>query len=228
MIRLKPIVAIDGPVGVGKSTVARTCADDLGFLYIDTGAMYRAITYKAMQNNIALNDPHHLADLANQTQLHFERHEDGLHIFCDRKDISEEIRLPEVSANTTFVADNVMVRQRLVALQQEMGHAGGVVMEGRDIGSVVFPDAEIKIYLDGDPKIRAQRRYEELKNKGKNVTFEDTLEQLVQRDHRDKTRDVGALVVTEDAHIIDTSHMTQEQVVHKIVLMVQSYMNRNL
>lgn len=220
MKRAKPIVAIDGPVGVGKSSVAQQLAKQLGYLYIDTGAMYRAITLKAMRSGIDLENKLAVTEIAYHTELHFERHDGILRIFCDGLDVSEEIRNPEVSAGTSAVADNEEVRKRLVAVQQEMGKHGGLVMEGRDIGTVVFPDAEVKIYLDADPKIRARRRYDQDVAKGKKITFEETYQSLLQRDERDKNRKVGALKKADDAIVVDTSHLSEDEVIdelHKIV-----------
>ena len=140
--------------------------------------------------------------------------------------MTEAIRTPEVSAATSPVADNPQVRERLVALQQEMGKEGGVVMEGRDITTVVFPDAEIPIYLDADPNVRAERRYRELIAKGKDVTFEKTLNDLMERDRRDRERPVGALTVAERAKIVDTSHLSQEQVIEALYEIVTNWMDK--
>ncbi|MDX9755270.1 MAG: (d)CMP kinase, partial [bacterium] len=172
MKRNKPIIAIDGPVGVGKSTVAARLAAQLGLLYIDTGAMYRAVTLQAMRRQLDMEDQDGIARMAQTLRIEFQRIDGVLHITCEGEDVSEAIRAPEVSKNTSAVADNPAVRHHLVALQQKMGRDGGVVMEGRDIATVVFPDAEIKIYLDADPEVRAQRRYEELLAKGKPVCYE--------------------------------------------------------
>ena len=223
MKRKKPIIAIDGPVGVGKSSVASALASRLGFIYIDTGAMYRAVTLKAMKAGLDLDDTEAAGQLAQNTRLHFENQGSALHIFCDQEDVSEAIRAPEVSKNTSPVADNVIVRQRLVALQQEMGKEGGVVMEGRDITTVVFPDAEIKLYLDADPKIRAQRRYDELKAKGKEVTFDQTYKDLLARDKRDQERPAGALKVADGAIVFNTSNMNQKEVIDALEDIIRNY-----
>ncbi len=223
-MRKKPIIAIDGPVGVGKSTVARGLAQKLNFVYIDTGAMYRAITLKTTHQGIDPQDLDQVAILARHTQLHFERIGEELRIFCDGTDVSEDIRLPDVSRNTSSVADNPGVRERLVAMQQEMGQEGGIVMEGRDISTVVFPDAEIKIYLNADEKVRAQRRYDELLSKGKKVTWEETYQDLLARDERDRTRPVGALKKADDAMEIDATHLNQEEVIQKLYEIVQQHM----
>ncbi len=222
MKRKQPIVAIDGPVGVGKSTVARELARRMGYLYIDTGAMYRAITLKAMRKGIDLNNKDAVTEMLDKTKLDLERRDGNPFIYCDGEDVSEEIRLPEVSAATSAIADNEKVRERLVAMQQEMGKNGGVVMEGRDISTVVFPDAEIKLFMVADPKIRAQRRYEELRSRGKNVTYEETLDALMERDNRDQSRKVGALAVSKDAIVVDTSRMTLEQVIEHLIELAKS------
>jgi len=216
MKRSQPIIAIDGPVGVGKSAVAAQLARRLGFIYIDTGAMYRAVALKALRAGLCLDDADAVAALARETHLHFERKEGELRMICDGMDVSEAIRLPEVSAATSPVADNPAVRERLVALQREMGENGGVVMEGRDISTVVFPDAELKIYLDARPDIRARRRCDQLIAKGKSITYEKTLEDLNERDRRDRMRPVGALKKADDAVIVDTSDLTEDQVIEEL------------
>jgi len=221
------IVAIDGPVGVGKSTVARQLAERLGYIYIDTGAMYRAITLKAMKQSLDLSDTAVVAALAQDTQLRFIRYSGALRILCDGEDVSEAIRLPAVSAATSPVADNPGVRERLVTLQQEMGKAGGIVMEGRDIGTVVFPDAEIKIFLDADPAVRARRRYHEFVEKKIETTYEKTLADLLERDRRDRNRPVGALTMTPESIRVDTTPFTQNEVVEELYRLVKEYQAEN-
>jgi CMP/dCMP kinase len=223
MKRANPIIAIDGPVGVGKSSVASSLAERLGFLYIDTGAMYRAVTLKAMNRSLDLQNKDKLAEMVADTELQFKRIDGVLRIFCDGVDVSDAIRLPEVSKNTSPVADTLAVRERLVALQQAMGAQGGLVMEGRDISTVVFPDAEIKLYLEADPRIRAERRYQELLAKGKEVTFEETYQDLLERDTRDRERPVGALQVADDAIVFDTSKLTQSEVIDALEDIVRNF-----
>ncbi len=227
MKRDKPIVAIDGPVGVGKSSVASSLADRLAFLYIDTGAMYRTVALMALRGGFNLDDRGAVADLAAKTDIRLERTDGVLKVFSGTYEVTDDIRSPEVSAATSPVADNPQVRQRLVALQQEMGKQGGVVMEGRDITTVVFPDAEIQIYLDADPKIRADRRFKELQAKGKDVTYEKTLSDLMERDQRDKARPVGALTISDNAMVVDTSGLTQDQVIDKLSCIVTEYMAKS-
>jgi cytidylate kinase len=227
MKREKPIVAIDGPVGVGKSCVAARLAERLQFIYIDTGAMYRSVAYTALQKGVDLNDRDTIAQIANSIEIEFIRSEDGLQIYCDGQNVSEQIRLPEVSVATSPVADNVEVRNRLVTLQQQMGKDGGVVMEGRDISTVVFPDAELKIYLDADPKVRAERRYQQLIAKGKEVDFESTYQDLLERDRRDKERPVGALKVADRAIVVDSTGMSEDGVIDRLSRIVHEYMDNN-
>ncbi|MDP8242806.1 MAG: (d)CMP kinase [Candidatus Hinthialibacter antarcticus] len=219
----KPIVAIDGPVGVGKSSVAALLAKRLGFVYIDTGAMYRAVTLKALRQNINLENQEAVAALAQTIELRFVREQSDLRILCDGEDVSEAIRAPEVSRGTSPVADNVKVRECLVAMQQALGREGGVVMEGRDIGTVVFPDAEIKIYLNADPKVRADRRYRQLVEKGKPADFESTYQDLIERDRRDAMRPVGALKMADGAIEFDSSKLNQEQVIEQLYNVVISH-----
>lgn len=219
----KPIVAIDGPVGVGKSSVAKQLAKRLGFLYIDTGAMYRSIAYKAKQQNLDLEDETALAVLTQNTQIALQEQEDGLHVLCDGKDISEDIRLPEISKAVSSVANHPKVRDQLIAQQRSMGEAGGVVMEGRDIGTVVFPNAGIKIFLDGDPEVRARRRYDQLTAAGKDVTFEQTLADLHERDRKDRERPVGALKQADDAILVDTTPFDEEGVINKLYEVVTTH-----
>ncbi|MBI1390398.1 MAG: (d)CMP kinase [bacterium] len=212
----KPIIAIDGPVGVGKSSVAASLAERLGLVYIDTGAMYRCVTLMAQRAGLSLDDAEAVAELAQRIGIHFERRDGGLRVICEGEDVSEAIRAPEVSRGTSPVADNPAVRERMVALQQEMGRAGGVVMEGRDIGTVVFPNAEIKIYLDADPKIRAERRHRQLIANGKPSDFEKTYNDLMERDRRDAVRPVGALRVADGAIVVDSSHLSESEVIEQL------------
>ncbi|HPA45348.1 MAG TPA: (d)CMP kinase [bacterium] len=222
MVRQRlPIVAIDGPVGSGKSTVARLLADRLGFLYIDTGAMYRAAAWKALREGMDLEDREAVGALMERTQIELEQAGSRVRVRCDGQDISAEIRSPEVSRATSAVADHPRVRSRLVEMQREMGRRGGVVMEGRDIGTVVFPEAQVKVYLDATAEQRARRRTEELEASGMAVSYEDTLRDLLERDRRDRTRDVGALRIAEEATVIDSSAASAEEVTDRIESLVR-------
>lgn len=211
--RQRPIIAIDGPAGAGKSTVARRLAEQLGFLYIDTGAMYRAVTLACMRRRILLTDQTAVEAAAREATLAFVAGRPGV-ILLDGEDVSAEIRLPEVSRNVSaYVASYPGVRRVLVAGQQRLGAAGGVVMEGRDITTVVFPDAELKVFLDASQEVRARRRFEELAGQGRPQRYEDLLADLQRRDVEDRNRPGGALKQAPGALVLDTTHLSIEQVV---------------
>ncbi|MBN1596106.1 (d)CMP kinase [candidate division FCPU426 bacterium] len=215
--RHKPILAIDGPAGAGKSTVAKKLAQALSYLYIDTGAMYRAVTLKAMRQGVDLKDQSAVEAAARNARLEFVPGKTGI-ILLDGEDVSEAIRTPEVSRNVSaYVANYPGVRKVLVAAQQRMGALGGVVMEGRDITTVVFPDAELKIYLDAAQEVRAQRRHAELEAKGQEQRYGDLLADLQRRDQEDLCRPGGALRRTNDAVVIDATHLRVEEVVDRII-----------
>lgn len=215
------IIAIDGPVGVGKSSVARGLARRLGYLYIDTGAMYRAVTLAAMRQGVDLNNPEALTGLAAALEVRLESTSQGLRVFCNGEDVSEAIRDPEVSRNTSPVAETPGVRKRLVELQRAMGRQGGVIMEGRDIGTVVFPDADFKFFLTAKAEERARRRHLELEDAGRPQAFESVLRDLEERDRRDSTRSVSPLRRAPDAIEVDTTPLTLDQVIEKIAGIVE-------
>lgn len=213
------VVAIDGPAGAGKSTIAKIVARELGYLYIDTGAMYRAITWKAIQQKINLHDSRALVRLSKETKIKlqpdFKKHQ--LHVFVDEQDVTHKIRSEKVSLHTNAVASIRGIRLFLINLQREMAAQTSVVMEGRDIGTDVFPNANIKFYLDASPLERARRRYEELKAKGKRVKLEKIAHAIAQRDYRDKHRKVSPLRIAHDAIVLDSTHLTLEQVAKNIL-----------
>jgi cytidylate kinase len=207
-----PIVAIDGPVGSGKSSAARRLARELGFAYLNTGAMYRAVAVAARAQGIAPDDAKvdaRLRPLLASVDIRF----DGERVILDGRDVSAEIIDPEISdLASRFSALNV-VRDRMRDLQRAAGAGGGVVMEGRDIGTVIFPDAEFKFFLQADVKVRAQRRFAELKAKGAPITQREVLEQLRERDRRDSGRELAPLKRAADALAIDSTNMSVEAVV---------------
>ncbi len=211
------IVAIDGPAGAGKSTVTRKLAERLGFMFLDTGAMYRAVTLVALENEIPLDDDRQLADIAKTIELHFE----GDTVFIDGQDRSEEIRLPEVTRKIKSVADAVAVREHLVALQRRIASTGDFVCEGRDQGTVAFPQAECKIFLTASKRFRAIRRALQLKEAGKDVTVEEVISDINVRDYNDENRPVGRLMKADDAIEVNTDNKSVEDVVAELERIVQ-------
>lgn len=215
---MRPNIAIDGPAGAGKSTVARLVANKLGFTYIDTGAMYRALTWKALQLKIPL-EKEPLADLARNTKITFLQvpNQDTQKVLCDGTDVTEEIRSPEVSKWVSLVSSFADVRHELTNLQQKYASAGGAVMDGRDIGTVVLPNASFKFFLTASLEERSRRRYEELTRRGVPVTLSAIYQEIKARDEADQNREIAPLVVAEDAVVIDTTNLSIEQVVDRIV-----------
>jgi len=211
------VIAIDGPVGAGKSTVARALAQRLGYRYVDTGAMYRSVAWQATHRGIDLNDRAAVAEVARAIEIEFVPGAGGQRVVAQGTDVTEAIRSPRMSEGASIVSAYPEVREALVALQRRMGVGGEVIMEGRDIGTVVFPDAEVKIYLDASLDERARRRHEELRAKGETVTFEGVREALRERDHRDSTRAHSPLRAAPDAVVIDSTTLTVAQIVDEIV-----------
>jgi cytidylate kinase len=212
------VIAIDGPVGAGKSTVAKLVARKLGYLYVDTGAMYRAVALKALRLGMDINDPIVMAMLAEATDIQLQQQGDGsVRVFLDGEDVTEAIRTPEVSEASSIVSAHEGVRKVLAERQKAMAELGGVVMEGRDIQTVIAPDAEVKIFLTASLEERAKRRRLELQQKGISVSYEEVLQEVKERDERDKTRAIAPLRKAPDAVEIDTTGMTPEEVAEKIV-----------
>jgi len=215
----KLIIAIDGPVGSGKSTVARRVAQLLGYIYVDTGAMYRAIALKAARRGIAFDASDDLATLAGDTKIDLRAHDGAQQVLLDGEDVTLAIRSAEVSQGASKVATVPGVRHVLVTEQRRAGHKGGVVMEGRDIGTVVFPDAELKVFLTASPEIRAERRWREHEQKGDAIDLARTLEEIRERDKRDRERKTSPLVQARDAIIVDSTAMDPEEVARLIVML---------
>jgi len=211
------IIAIDGPAGAGKSTIAKQIARRLAFLYIDTGAMYRALTLKALDTNIDLSNPALLVDMANSTALYLDNDEKGnIRVLMDQKDVTRKIRQPRITKFVSDVAKIKEVRQVMLRIQRRIGEdKKDLVLDGRDIGTVVFPQAEKKFYIDADFNERVRRRYQELKDLGQNVTLKDIENDLHNRDTIDSTREFAPLKKADDAIYIDTTNMTIEEVVEK-------------
>jgi cytidylate kinase len=225
--RPRPIIAIDGPAGAGKSTVARRLADALGFVLVDTGAMYRAVAVAATDTGVAWNDGAAMGALARalleRSALSFDRDPTrGGRIHLDGSDITEAIRAPEVGMGASTVSAHPEVRHALLGLQRNAGRRGGVVLEGRDIGTVVFPDADVKFFLTARPEVRAKRRFDELVAKGAQTTFEQTLNDVRKRDEQDTTREAAPLRQASDAVRVDSSELTVDQTVSRMVGRIRS------
>jgi len=219
------IITIDGPVGTGKSTVAKRLAESLGFLYVDTGAMYRCVTYGIIKHRIDVEDLGQLNKFLNAFHVAIEEVQGTLHYFFEGEEVTEKIRLVEVASLVSRVSAVAAVRKKLVDLQKQLGSGADAVFEGRDMGTVVFPNAELKFFLTARPEVRAQRRYEELRQKfpGRNPTFEEVLKNLHQRDLQDSTRAISPLQQAADAHLIDCSDLSIEEVLHLILEIKQRY-----
>lgn len=220
MKRARPIIAIDGPLASGKSTVARELAKALGFTYLNTGAMYRAVALAMRDAGIASGDPalaEKIAPILKSIDIRF----DAERVMLNGRDVSAEIAAPEVSDLASRFSTLAPVRARMRELQRAAGAKGGIVMEGRDIGTAVFPDAEFKFYLDADPRVRAERRYKELAHKGVKIDRDEVLRQLVERDQRDSGRELAPLRRADDAVVIDTARLSIAQVVSALKQRIQ-------
>jgi len=220
----KLIVAIDGPAGAGKSTVAKRLAKELGYAYIDTGAMYRACALKVMDGRLDLGNERELKKILKETDIELTEQDGILRVLLDGVDVTQRIRTPELSQMASKISTLRLVRERMVELQRYMGSQGGAVAEGRDIGTVVFPDAEVKIYLDASSEERARRRFEELRVRERRVSLEETLEEMEERDQRDTERDVAPLRKAGDAVVIDSTRYSIDQVLERIMQEIRKKM----
>lgn len=213
------MVAIDGPSGSGKSTLARRVADRLGFLYVDTGAMYRAVALWALRTNVSDSDMHRLEQLAREASIEFQA--GSRRVLLNGEDVTEAIRTSEVSAASSRISAHPAVRRALVEKQRRMSAENSVVMEGRDIGSVVFPEAQVKVFLDAETSVRAGRRVLELEQRGEAVRREDTVRDMAERDERDRTRPESPLVQAPDAVYVDTTGLRIEDVEEAVLKLVR-------
>lgn len=209
------VIAIDGPAGSGKSTIAARLAKKLGYINLESGAMYRALALKAMERSVSLDDGEALRKLAESTTIDLSPSGEGNRVLLDARDVSQRVREADVTAAASRVSVHPLVRQLMVERQRELGKEGGVVMEGRDIGTAVFPNAEVKVFLDADADIRAERR---LRQNGSCSTEQkqQVLAELVERDERDRKRSASPLVAAEDAVILDTTHKSIDEVVAEV------------
>jgi cytidylate kinase len=216
------VVAIDGPAGAGKSTTARRVAERLGFLYLDTGAMYRALTWKALEGGIDLADEEALGELAETSRIDIDSEGRGDRLLVDGDDVTEEIRTPEVSRAVSHVAKVPAVRRAMVRLQRAIANEGRFVVEGRDIGTVVFPDADVKVYLEASLEERAERRRRELSDRGVQQTHGELVEEIRRRDEIDSGREDSPLTRADDAGPLDTTGLTIEGQVDEVVRRVRA------
>lgn len=218
------IIAIDGPAASGKSTTAQLLAEKLGYVYIDTGAMYRACALKAKKMGIDINDEESIRELLDNIDIRIENHNSKNRIFLDGEDVSEDIRADDISALASAISAIPAVRYKMVELQRKMGEKGGVILDGRDIGTFVFPSAEVKFFLTASPEIRAKRRWLELQQKGINKDFSEVLADLVKRDNNDSQRALAPLKKADDAIEVDTSNMTIEEQTDYLYQIIRSRM----
>ena len=219
------IVAIDGPAGAGKTSTARAVADTLGFCYLDTGAMYRAITLAVVRTGKPLSEEN-IEEILEHVSLDVTYEAGKMIVFLDGYDVTEVLRTKVVSSNVSAVSAFNRVRTRLVEMQRQfaldrVAEGFGVVIDGRDIGTVVFPDADIKVFMDASPEIRAKRRFEELQHKGEAVTYEEILQNVVSRDEQDSQRKIAPLRKAEDAQLIDTSVLPFEDQVQQVIAKIK-------
>ncbi len=205
------VIAIDGYSSCGKSTLAKALAQKLHFIYVDSGAMYRAVTLYFLRNHVDLHDHAQVAEALKNIHLNFHSRDYQTHITLNDEEVSDEIRQMPVSDNVSDVAALREVRHEMVKQQQRMGRSKNIVMDGRDIGTTVFPDAQLKIFMTADPKVRAERRYKELHEKNPDVTLEEVFENIAHRDYQDTTREESPLVRAEDAIILDNTNLTPDQ-----------------
>lgn len=209
-------VAIDGPAGAGKSTIAKAVAHRLGIFYVDTGAMYRAIALKTLRSSISIDQEEEVGQMVQQTEIVLE-HSEARRVFCDGEDVTIAIRNPEVSRVVSKIATYPIVRERLVQLQRQEAARGAVIMDGRDIGTVVLPEADLKIFLTASPEERANRRWLELCHSGKELSLAEVQQDMEKRDRQDSEREVAPLVAAADALIIDTTGLSIDEIVDQII-----------
>lgn len=209
-------IAIDGPAGAGKSSIAKAVAKRLGFIYVDTGALYRSVALNALQQHLSPENPDEIIAMLDDITVDLAFEEGSQKVILNGVDVSEDIRLPEVSANASKVSAIPEVRTFLFELQQKMARENNVLMDGRDIGTVVLPNADLKIFLTASPEVRAKRRYDELIAKGQEVDYETILKDVKERDYRDSHRAVAPLKAADDAVYLDTSDMSFDEVANRI------------
>lgn len=219
-------IAIDGPASAGKSTIAKQVAKELGLTYLDTGAMYRALTYMALVHKLNLEDEAALLNLLADTEIAFSSNQGMQHVFINKKEVTEVIRSKEVTQNVSLVSSHKNVRKEMVSRQQKIAQQGGIVMDGRDIGTVVLPNAALKIYLVASAEERALRRYRESIEKGMQVSLEELTADMIARDNYDMNREASPLKKAEDAIEIDSTNLSINQVVEMILDYAKNYQKK--
>ncbi len=218
---MKPlVVAIDGPAGAGKSSIAKMVAQQLGYLYIDTGAMYRAVTYKVLENNISPEDENEVGKMLSRVHLEMKPDGAGFRVFMEGDDVTDQIRSKKVNDSVSAIATLPTVRTFLVEQQREMARIGGVILDGRDIASVVLPNADVKIYLTASVEARAKRRWLEEDAKGSGMTMDQVKENVIHRDYTDMNRVTSPLVCVPEAHVVDSSNLSIEETVREIMAII--------
>lgn len=215
-------IAIDGPASSGKSTVSRCLAKDLNYIHIDTGAMYRSLTFAAIENQIAFDDEKELFDLLSKLDISFEHHEGKQHVYINHRDVTKDIRTREVTNHASAVAAHSSIRKELVNRQRLLAENNNVIMDGRDIGTVVLPQADFKFFLDANVEERAYRRHKENLERGIESSFEEIKKELEERDFKDKNREIAPLKPAEDSIIIDTTEMD----IHQVILEIKKYLSK--
>lgn len=217
------IVAVDGPAGSGKGTVTKRIEKELGFLNLDTGATYRCVALQGLRENASLKDEEKIIKIANDINIEINNTGDKDIILLNGEDVSKEIRTKEVTSIVSQVSSIIPVREKMVEVQRKLANGKNVIVEGRDIGTVVFPNADIKIYLDASEEVRAKRRYEENIQNGIDTTYEEVLENVKMRDYNDMHKKVGALKKADDAIVVDSTNLTIDEVVEKIKEIIKKY-----
>lgn len=221
MVNKRAVIAIDGPAGAGKSSIAKIVSRKLGYDYIDTGAMYRAISWKAFREKINLKAKKYLIKMVRDTRIELKNKAGMVRVYLDGKDVTNRIRSKRIDEGASILGTIPEVREQLVKIQRRLGSSRGIVVEGRDIGTVVFPRADYKFYLDASIKERALRRYRELKAKGEEVALAELAKEIRSRDKRDRTRGVAPLKIAPDAVVIDSTDMSKKEVVEFILKRIE-------